>query len=158
MRHLWVAALLLVACGTVPSEPLAPGKTATDVRTTGALTPLPLDIKITSPRVEIPQDMAAFSGKWVGMWDGQLRTTLVVEEITPPTAKVIYSWGDNPRSDIQAGFARYVAKIGHGKLQFGDPEKGITITFTISKDFDRVEGVYERLRVQSWATLQRVKE
>jgi len=36
------------------------------------------EVKIVPPRADIPTDVAPFSGKWVGSWDGQLPTTIVV--------------------------------------------------------------------------------
>jgi hypothetical protein len=68
---------------------------------------LPSDVRIVPPEAAGPQQLAAFSGKWSGVWDGILQHVLVVEEITPPHAVVIYAWGTAPQWQIaQPGWSR----------------------------------------------------
>jgi hypothetical protein len=45
--------------------------------------PVPANLKITAPDSSIPSAIAAFSGKWVGIWDGKLSSALVVQKIYP---------------------------------------------------------------------------
>lgn len=62
-----------------------------------SVAPLPTDVRVVPPEAAVPQQLAAFSGKWSGVWDGILHHILVVEEITPPHAAVIvYAWGTAP--------------------------------------------------------------
>jgi len=73
--------------------------------------PLPKNIKIVSPMPNIPIEVAAFSGRWEGTWEGvrPLDSILVVETIEPEKAKVIYAWGGPSRD-----YSRYTAKIVSG--------------------------------------------
>jgi putative ABC transport system substrate-binding protein len=57
--------------------------------------PLPASLRIVPPDRRVAPELAAFSGKWVGTWEGD-RTgehILVVEAIDPPHAQVIYAEG-----------------------------------------------------------------
>jgi putative ABC transport system substrate-binding protein len=59
--------------------------------------PLPESIRIVPPDRRVAPELAAFSGKWVGTWEGD-RTgehILVVEAIDPPHAQVIYAEGND---------------------------------------------------------------
>ncbi|WP_298110863.1 hypothetical protein [Bradyrhizobium sp.] len=81
-----------------------------------------------------PKALAAFVGNWNGTWDGKLATTLVVESVTPPTARVIYEWGiatawqvDNP------GFIRGTARFFGDKLVLHLPS-GATAVYVMQPD------------------------
>src|SRR5262249_9137183 len=59
--------------------------------------PLPASLRIVPPDRRVAPELAAFSGKWVGTWEGD-RTgehILVVEAIDPPHAQVIYAEGND---------------------------------------------------------------
>ena len=82
---------------------------------------LPDDINIVPPSSDLPQEIAAFSGKWEGNWDKTLDAVLIVEEIGPEKAKIIYAWGDAPEWNTERGFQRFKAKVITGqkpKLEF----------------------------------------
>lgn len=55
--------------------------------------PLPETVRIVPPNPDVPPELAAFSGKWVGRWDGELDHILVVEEVRSTHASVIYAYG-----------------------------------------------------------------
>ena len=57
----------------------------------GAQVSLPDNVRIQAPASGVPRNAAAFSGKWEGIWDNVLPGVLVVEEVTPPNASVIYA-------------------------------------------------------------------
>ncbi len=97
--------------------------------------PLPDDIRILAPAQEIPPRLAAFSGRWAGLWDGVLTTVLVVESIAEGGAKVVFAWGvhedwglDEAVWDRRSG----VFVDGALRLDFDDPES--TITFRLMPD------------------------
>src|SRR5256885_16252361 len=70
-----------------------------------AQTALPDDIAIAAPSSTVAQEVAAFSGAWLGAWGGELPTGLVVEQISPDgTAHGIYSWVDLQIHRFQAGW------------------------------------------------------
>src|SRR5215475_11562658 len=57
-------------------------------------TPLPADVKLTSPGTNVPADLARFAGAWTGVWDGDVCSTLLVEEVFGNgVARVVYSRG-----------------------------------------------------------------
>ncbi len=64
--------------------------------------------------VPLPEDVAplaegasGFAGTWIGLWDGRLKTILVVEAIDPQgKAKVVYAVADNP-GRFKAAWVRY---------------------------------------------------
>ena len=70
--------------------------------------PLPTDIEIVSPPLDLPKEIAAFSGKWKSNWEGDLEAILIVEEIAPQKATVIYAWGDGPRVNVTQGYSRLI--------------------------------------------------
>lgn len=82
-----------------------------------AQTALPEDISIVPPSTTVTPDVAAFSGAWLGSWDGELPGALIVEQVhSNGTAQVIYSWGDLP-NQFKTGWSRETAQISGGKLQ-----------------------------------------
>jgi len=118
-------------------------------------TPLPLEVRITPPSLDLPKNIAGFSGTWYGSWDNRHSTTLVVENIEPPTAIVVYSWGEYKGKD--GGWRRSEWKIGPNKLE-NDSEGGITITYFLSDDGEILEGTYIHRGKQTrinYTTMQR---
>lgn len=81
---------------------------------------LPNDIKIIPPSPDLPKNIAAFSGKWVGRWGGGgIEMILVVEEIHDTWAQVVYSRGNDP--DTVAGHFRVRCKV------ISDPKPNIVV-------------------------------
>ncbi len=86
--------------------------------------PMPGDLRIIPPSSDIPANRAAFSGVWVGKWEGFLDTALAVQEITPSGVAAVYSWGVAPQWNIrQSGWSRKQGVFtGATELQLrGDP-------------------------------------
>jgi dienelactone hydrolase len=94
--------------------------------------PLPQDVQIVAPGLNVPVQAAAFSGVWAsGAWDGILPHVLIVENIsTAGEASVIYSYADAPDWNAKASFSRVQGRIENGRL-----------TFTLRKGAARVEYV-----------------
>ena len=104
-----------------------------------AQVPLPADVSIVAPSADMRKDIAAFSGKWVGKWTGNLDAILIVEEITPENAKVLYAWGDAPRWNISRAYRRYQATVAPGRsseLAFG--AGSVNFTVSMNSDMSRV--------------------
>jgi putative ABC transport system substrate-binding protein len=59
--------------------------------------PLPVNIRIVPPDRRVASELAAFSGKWFGTWEGDMTGEhfLVVEAIDPPHALVIFAQGND---------------------------------------------------------------
>jgi hypothetical protein len=61
----------------------------------------PPTVTITPPAADLPPEVAALSGMWEGMWDGELPCRLAVEELTWDAAVVAYVWGNFPAADAR---------------------------------------------------------
>lgn len=73
--------------------------------------PLPKDVKITPPQEKLPAHIVNYIGIWERIEGGveggskePQALTIVIEEITPPKVKAIYSWGD--KKDKNGGWLR----------------------------------------------------
>ena len=111
--------------------------------------PLPEDINIVPPSVSLSKDVAAFSGKWFGVWSGKLQSLLIVEEIDGERAKVVYAWGDAPDWKINKGFQRYVATVAPGdkkEIQF----RSAAALFTVRMNDDLSSITITRVRTTPW--------
>ena len=86
-------------------------------------TPLPADVKLTSPGANVPADRARFAGAWTGVWDGDVCSTLVVEDVfANGVARVVYSRGTSEALNIrQPGSWRATGRIADGVLRFTLP-------------------------------------
>ena len=109
--------------------------------------PLPANLKITAPDSSIPAEIAAFSGKWVGIWDGKLSSALVVQKIYPADgngrykAEILYAWGTYIPWYIRASNREMDAEIKNGRLtaQYGS----VFILYRFGSDPNALEGEYK---------------
>ena len=107
--------------------------------------PLPQDIKIIPPGPEIPSPLAKCSGSWLGTWTnsgyvGSLDSALVVEEIKPSGAQVVYAQGKEPYWRVEEGWERVNYNLKNGKLV--RKRKGSRIELTYNEKEDVIEGIY----------------
>jgi hypothetical protein len=112
-----------------------------------AQVPLPADVSIVAPSADMRKDIAAFSGKWVGRWAGNLDAILIVEEITSEKARVLYAWGDAPRWNVSRAYGRYQATVAPGRsseLAFGAG----SVNFTVSMNSDMSSVTITRVSTQ----------
>jgi hypothetical protein len=122
-----------------------------------SVAPLPLDVRIVPPETAVLQQLAAFSGKWSGVWDGLLHHVLVVEEITPPHAVVVYAWGTAPQWQIaQPGWSRVQGEFVDGALKLSLRHPA-TAMYRLQPD-GTLDAIYEWAGGISRANLTRVKE
>jgi hypothetical protein len=131
--------------------------------------PLPKDIVIKPPSPELPKEIAAFSGKWKGKWDGQTDFIVVVTEIDSEKAEIIYANAENPSRRWAAVCAYETAKVISGekpKIQFKTTIKftsGMTVgsmgwyTFEMQKDLKTLKGVVEYPQATFKATLEKIE-
>jgi len=109
--------------------------------------PLPPDIKIVPPSFDVPQEIAAFSGKWTGLWEGYFNSILIVEEITSTEAKVLYANEADARWKVKAGYKRFTARVVPGakpQIEFSPGEKEHLgerlFCFEMQKDLNTLKG------------------
>jgi hypothetical protein len=115
--------------------------------------PLPTDIHIVTPPADLPREIAAFSGKWTGKWDGVLASVLIVEEINDTEAKIILCQGNYSGPEgigvgeaIEPGCRRILAKVSI------DPQPNIefelkrsdhpVVTFQMHRDLTTIKGFW----------------
>ena len=82
--------------------------------------PLPASLRIVPPDPRVAPTLAAFTGKWVGTWEGD-RTQefiLVVEAIDPPNALVIVAWGNGTAGAGAAHPGRLLSDWQRGRGHF----------------------------------------
>lgn len=95
-----------------------------------------LDIDING--VPIPADSAPllsdenskFAGTWIGVWDGFLKTILIVEAIEGDMAKVVYAVADNPRAGFKAAWFRLDGKISNNQMTVSAERFQVHLTAT----------------------------
>jgi hypothetical protein len=105
----------------------------------------------------VAQQLAAFSGKWSGVWDGILHHVLVVKEIDPPHAVVIYAWGTAPQWQIdRPGWSRVQGKCVDGVLTLS-LRRPATVIYRLQPD-GTLDATYEWAGGISRAHLTRVNE
>jgi len=82
-----------------------------------ATAPLPQDVKIKPPKEKLPGYMVNYIGVWERIEGGveggskePQALTIVIEEITPPNVKAIYSWGSK-RGENNGGWLRVSGTI-----------------------------------------------
>lgn len=126
---------------------------------------LPPEIEIVAPSNDVRPEIAAFSGKWEGVWEGECYAVLVVEEIDNQEAKVTYAWGETGCGITGKGFRRHKAKVSAGppaKIEFGGGRYA-KFTFEMKKDFKTIKGFREykdSMGSQGWnrVTMKRISE
>ncbi len=99
--------------------------------------PLPDDIVVSPPSDTIAPEKAAFSGPWAGVYQGVVNHVLVVEEIEPDGAKVVYAFGPAPYlPDGKGLFRRLSAVFVDERLQVTEPSDlgGYTTIYTLNPD------------------------
>jgi putative tryptophan/tyrosine transport system substrate-binding protein len=104
--------------------------------------PLPENIRIVPPDRRVALELAAFSGKWFGTWEGDRTGELivVVEAIDPPHALVIVAWGNgtmgagtaNPLR-VSSDWQRLRGQFVEGTLQVSLPG-GATLSYRLQPD------------------------
>ncbi len=101
-----------------------------------------LEITITPPSADVPRELTAYSGIWESNPGGDLPSRLIVEEIHPNWATIVYTWADHPTGEPKPGWARVRAKVvPGGKLRWAFPHK---FTVDLAHDGMSLEGKREQ--------------
>jgi putative ABC transport system substrate-binding protein len=127
--------------------------------------PLPESLRIVPPDRRVAPEIAAFSGKWVGTWEGD-RTgdfIVVVEAIDPPHALLINAWSNgtvgvgtaHPRPALSNWF-RVRGQFVEGALQVSLPD-GRILSYRLQPDGTLAVTVHAR-GAASHATMTRAPE
>lgn len=118
---------------------------------------LPETIRIAPPDASLAPDKAAFSGTWAGSWSGvPMNHVLVVEEVGPEGAQVIYAFGSNPfTADGKGLYRRLPALFVEGALQVTEPKDigGFTTTYRLNPDDSLAVTTAKRETGESYRTM-----
>lgn len=119
--------------------------------------PLPSSTNVVPPGKSVASELSAFSGKWEGTWDNVIAHLLVVEQINPPQAIVIYAWGEAPSRGIdEADFVRVKGRVEAGTLTL-TLNRPATATYRMRSD-GTLDATYEWRGGSSRATMKRVEQ
>ncbi len=119
--------------------------------------PLPDDLSIAIPQKRVPRRITKLLGKWEGNWDGKLSHILVVEEIKPPTATVVYAWGDSVEWNIQRNWRRVKGKVLEDGLFLNLPN-GAKVKYSMVNDATLLDATYERGGGIAKAKMRKLRE
>lgn len=108
---------------------------------------LPQKIEVVPPAKDLPQQTAAFSYRWEGVWgDISLPVVLIVEKIDSATANVIYCCGRSTYTN-KPDYYCYKAKVIPGektKIEFiSVGRSSIKFTFEMGEDLKTLYGEYQ---------------
>ena len=120
--------------------------------------PLPDDIKIVAPKLDVPKEIAAFSGRWANL-KGRPISLLIVEEINSENAKIIYTWEAFPELNLQKGYVRGTATViacKDPRIEFGGGETA-KFMFEMGKDLQTVRKTSLFKGTYLTVTLKRIK-
>ncbi len=100
-----------------------------------------IEYRIQPPDPQVPENMRAFSGVWIGKWDSGLCSALVVESITPDgTANLLYVNGAmGGQYSIKAGNRRFPGKLAGPKLTAAG--QTVTVEYVLRSQSD-LAGTY----------------
>lgn len=130
---------------------------------------LPSGVTIVRPDPATPKELAAFSGKWFGVWgdpgsrSGSREVILVFERIetNPPRASVVYAWGPRPQN-VQVSDRSHLTGPGWRRLK--GPFVGGAFHLTLDDTVrvfrlgpgDTLNGTWTQGQLSDHATLRRM--
>jgi hypothetical protein len=132
---LGLAAVALTACqsssDTATSTP-PPVQAPPPVPAVGSAA-LDSSVVITPPDKKVPKQYAAFSGIWVGTWDGPLDAKLAVRSVAANgSVTVTYAWGE--MGAMKPGIVDGQGRIRGSTLKLDRFASGVDTTFTMQPD------------------------
>jgi hypothetical protein len=101
-----------------------------------------INYSIEPPGPEVPGNVGAFSGIWIGKWEPGPCSAIIVEAVHPDgVAQVIYVWGSYFLFGIKAGKEHSQGKIISGKLSLSADNGRAEIQY-VPNGPDQLSGVY----------------
>jgi len=104
--------------------------------------PLPRNINIIPPSADLPKEIAAFSGRWEGIWDSrELKSVFVVEKIDSKKAKIIYGWSSY--GSVRADYVRDTMNIvlSDAKPKLESITQHNIFSFEMCEDLKTIRGI-----------------
>jgi hypothetical protein len=126
--------------------------------------PFPDEVQIVDPGSTVSPSLAAFAGVWEGEWDtrfGGLSARLAVQEITPTSARVTYSFGGETGMQPAARELRYQVQgdrvLTSGGLSWTLSADGQSIVGSLRQGDSLNRAVMTRCAMrETWAQASRV--
>lgn len=101
--------------------------------------PIDIDYKINVPSGNISEELKDFSGHWVGKWNDVIPSQLIITDINNEQVTFIYSWGEIPQREIEAGSTKRTVEIdSDAKIKF--ERNNILYTFVLNSILNKVIG------------------
>lgn len=134
MRRIVPALLLLALAACRSTEEPPPAPAAPPPPPVAGAASLDKTVVVTPPDKSVQKRYAAFSGIWVGSWDGaRFDARLAVRTIAPNGAvEATYAWGTI--GDIKPGTADGKGRISGDRLKFERFANGGDAVFTMQPD------------------------
>ena len=131
---------------------LIASKVRADDRLIGGV-PLPSGVKVQPVPVGASSSLKAFSGAWIGSWNGSLRHVLVVEAVNlNQTAQVLYAIADAPAGHIRRIWMRQQARISDTTLTI----EGTSSIFYTLEPSGSLQATYRQGAFPSYARMSRI--
>jgi len=128
--------------------------------------PMPPKIEIIRPPSDLPKEVAAFSGRWEGIWlEGtwdSVKSILIVEKINSKEAQGIFAW--EKFGPARADYMRWKSKIITGyriKIEFSTVGRygEQKWTFEMEEDLKTIYGSYQlQGRGNGKITMKKIEE
>jgi imidazolonepropionase-like amidohydrolase len=116
--------------------------------------PLPRDLVITPPSTDIADDVAAFSGKWVGQWSQSLDHVLVVTKAEGRKVTFVYSVGLDAANGIRPGFTIVNGEVDEAGVLRGTLT-GARLAYRFSEDRKTLTAEFVRPEFTTHGILRR---
>ena len=82
----------------------------------------------TAPQATAPANLQAFAGYWNGSWENKLPITLVIDQVTAQSARIIYEWGISAADQVDnPGFIHGTAHFEGDRLVTRLPSGSVAI-------------------------------
>lgn len=118
--------------------------------------PIKNQYEIEKPKDNLPENIKAFSGQWVGKWNDVIPSQLVVVSINQSEASFIYSWGANQHKGIESGIIKETTKLDErGRIKYVKDD--LSLTFTVDTLLNKVIGVSIKGDVVSNIVMEKVR-
>lgn len=94
-------------------------------------------VKIIPPGLDVPPQIAVYSGAWEGMWGNGRNVTIIIEHIKLPEVIAIYSYGPLPQYNSEGGWSRVIGRVEGNSIVL--QWSGRTVTLTMAGGNANVE-------------------
>ncbi|KUG26604.1 hypothetical protein ASZ90_003555 [hydrocarbon metagenome] len=102
--------------------------------------PIQSEYEIEKPKENLPENIRAFSGHWVGKWNDLIPSQLIVTKISSNEITFIYSWGANPQRGVESGVIKGTTKLDDkGRIKYD--KEDLSLTFAVDTLLNKVIGV-----------------